>query len=151
MSAINPASFQTPTASLGLQPAYSGLPAGRDSPAGRRRQPYGQQPGPTGFDNQYENDRAFVDQQASMRSPYMGQFGFPPGISQVGPGMGHFNGMQEQQMDPMAPYYGQQQYQMLNPNAPNFASGRPNMRSSGSNQSPANDWTGRFHGLSLGS
>ena len=150
MSAINPASFQTPTASLGLQPAYSAMPAGRDSPAGRRRQQYGQQQEPMGFDNQYENDRAFGDQQANMRSPYLGQFGFPPGINQVGPGMGPFGGMQEQQMDPMAQYYGQQSFQILNPNAPNFAS-RPNMRSSGSNQSPANDWSGRFQGLSLGS
>ena len=49
----------------------------------------------------------------------MGQFGFPPGINPGGPGMTPYGGMQEQQMDPMAQYYGQQQnFQMLNPNAP---------------------------------
>ena len=151
MSAINPASFQTPTSSLGLQPAYGSADVGRNSPAGgRRRQQYGQQQAAMSFENQYENDRSFGEQQGNTRSPYPGQYGFPPGFGQVTPGMQPFGGMQEQQMDPMAAYYGQQHFQMLNPNAPNFASGRPNMRSSNSNQSPANDWTGRFQGLSLG-
>ncbi|RMZ76169.1 hypothetical protein DV738_g5101, partial [Chaetothyriales sp. CBS 135597] len=86
MSAINPASFQTPTASLGLQPAY-------------------------------------------------GILGFPSGLTQFGPGMSPYASMQEQHMDPMAQYYGQQQFHLLNPAAPNFDNGRPNLRSSGANQS----------------
>ncbi|RMD39658.1 hypothetical protein DV735_g5472, partial [Chaetothyriales sp. CBS 134920] len=156
MSAINPASFQTPTASLGLQPAYGVLPNDRDSPAGRGRRPqYGQpQQSPMSFDGQYDSERSYQEQQqqhAGMRSPFIGQLGFPSGLTQFGPGMSPFTSMQEQHMDPMAQYYGQQPFHLLNPAAPNFDNGRPNLRSSGANQSPASDWTSRFQGLSLGS
>lgn len=148
MSAINPASFQTPTSSLGLQPAFAGIGAGRDSPANRRRQ-YNQQPGPGAFDNPYEGDRGYTE-QGNIRNAYMGQYpAFPPGYSQA-PGMNPFGASMQDPMDPFSQYYAQP-YPMLNPNAPNFASGRPDMRSRGSNQSPPSDWNGRFQGLSLGS
>lgn len=148
MSAINPASFQTPTSSLGLQPAFGGVGAGRDSPANRRRQ-YNQQPAPASF-NEYENDRAFAE-QGNLRSAYMGQYpGYPPGFSQ-GAGINAFNnGNMQDALDPFGQYY-TQPYPMLNPTAPNFASGRNDMRSRGSNQPPAGDWNARFQGLSLGS
>ncbi|RMZ81183.1 hypothetical protein DV737_g2658, partial [Chaetothyriales sp. CBS 132003] len=87
MSAINPASFQTPTASLGLQPVYSGVPSERDSPAARgRRQQYGQpQQSPITFESQYDNERSYQEQQhPGMRNPFIGQLGFPSGLTQFG-------------------------------------------------------------------
>ena len=148
MSAINPASFQTPTSSLGLQPALGGVGAGRDSPANRRRQ-YNQQPASASF-NEYDNDRAFAE-QGSLRNAYMGQYpAYPPGFSQ-GHGINAFgNGNMQDPMDPFGQYYAQP-YPMLNPNAPNFASGRTDLRSRSSNQPAAGDWNARFQGLSLGS
>jgi hypothetical protein len=149
MSAINPASFQTPTASLGLTPAPAGHPTsqlfgGNDGPSSRQRG-YGgrQQPSNSGFESQYDPD-------PGMRGGFMPAFpGYPPSMGQgPAPGMPPFGaGMP---MDPFGDYY-QHSYGMLNPNAPNFASGRSGLGSRASNQSPTGDWTGRFQGLSLGS
>lgn len=147
MSAINPASFQTPTASLALTPAPAGQAFAANDGAPGRQRPYGgrqqQQPGPVGFESQYEPD-------PGMRGGYMPPFpGFPPGIGQgPAPGLPPFGG--NMPVDPFSEYY-QPSYGMLNPNAPNFASGRPGMGSRASNQSPNNDWGARFQGLSLGS
>jgi hypothetical protein len=145
MSAINPAAYQTPTSSLGLQPAPGGQPFSPNDGQNGRQRGYGarQQGGMGGFESQY-------DTESSMRGGYMPPFpSYPPGIGQgPAPGMPPFGaGMS---MDPFGDYY-QPSYGMLNPNAPNFASGRPGMSSRGSNQSPTGDWTGRFQGLSLGS
>jgi hypothetical protein len=72
-------------------------------------------------------------------------------MAPTGPGMGPFGAQGQDPMDPFAQYYGQP-YPMLNPTAPTFsAGGRGNIGSRASNQSPTNDWTGRFQGLSLGS
>jgi hypothetical protein len=145
MSAINPASFQTPTASLGLTPApVGGTFPSTDAPNGRQRGYGGRtQGGPGGFDAQY-------DPEPNMRGGYMPPFpGYPPGMGQgPAPGMPPFSA--NMPMDPFGDYY-QPSYGMLNPNAPNFASGRSGLGSRASNQSPTGDWTGRFQGLSLGS
>lgn len=145
MSAINPASFQTPTASLGLQPAPRQHFSTNDAQAGRGQRGYGgrQQPGPMGFERQYEPEQG-------MRGGYMGPpfTGYGPGMQGPAPGIGHFGS--NLPVDPFGEYY-PQSYGMLNPNAPNFASGRSGQGSRATNQSPANDWTSRFQGLSLGS
>jgi len=150
MSAINPASFQTPTASLGLVPAPAGQSFGANEGANGRQRPYGgrQQPDPMAFNNPYEPE-------PGMRGSYIAPPfpGFPPGIQPgqapgLAPGMGPFGG--NMPGDPFGDYY-QPSYNLLNPNAPNFASGRPGMGSRASNQSPTNEWAGRFQGLSLGS
>merc|ERR1712000_234908 len=150
MSAINPASFQTPTASLGLVPAPAGQSFGANEGANGRQRPYGgrQQPDPMAFNNPYEPE-------PGMRGSYIAPPfpGFPPGIQPgqapgLAPGMGPFGG--NMPGDPFGDYY-QPSYNLLNPNAPNFASGRPDMGSRASNQSPTNEWAGRFQGLSLGS
>lgn len=143
MSAINPASFQTPTSSLGLQPAFSaqhghGISGahGRDSPAGRRRQQqqqgqYGQQgqaQGQMGMGyNDYENDR-FGEQaniSMGMRGGYMNQYQPFPGAGMQQSAFGPPQGQ-----DPMDPFgqYGMYAgapgpYGMLNPAAPTFSAG----------------------------
>ena len=145
MSAINPAAYQTPTASLALQPAPASQSfAASDGQNGRQRG-YGrvQQVGVPSYETHYETEQG-------MRGGYVPPFpNYPPGMGQgPAPGMPPFGtGMS---MDPFGDYY-QPSYGMLNPNAPNFASGRPGLGSRASNQSPTTDWTGRFQGLSLGS
>ena len=166
MSAINPASFQTPTASLGLTPAY-GTPSNDERH--RRRQPqsqapqhhqsqqpqhghvHGQQPVTTPFGDTFDADRTFNGQSQGMRSPYFGQFNdmggghqpLQPGVTSFAPGM-------TSQMDPYLSYYNQP-YPALNPNAPNFATNRHDYRGRGTNQGGDVNWMGRFQGLSLGS
>lgn len=144
MSAINPASFQTPTASLGLTPAPATPQyASNDNPTGRGRgYDTRRQPGPAPYEAQYEADNGMRG-GGYMPPP----FSYPPGMQPSGPGMGGF-GNNVQMNDPFGDYY-QPQYGMLNPNAPNFATGRPGIGSRQTNQSPAADWTGRFQGLSL--
>jgi hypothetical protein len=142
MSAINPAAHATPNSSLGLTPAPAGF---GDGPSSSQRRYGGRQnaPHPMNFDGQY-------DHESAVRGGYVGHFGGFPGNMHQGPapGMGHFGG--NVPMDPFADYY-QPSYGMLNPNAPNFASGRAGLGSRASNQSPTDDWSGRFQGLSLGS
>lgn len=153
MSAINPASFQTPTASLGLTPAYSTPPG--DERHRRRQQPATHNLGPqaitTPFGDTFDADRTFNGQTSGLRSPYFGQFpDVGAGPQQLQPGMGAFNPNVPGQMDPFVPYYGQP-YPTLNPNAPNFASNRHDFRPRGPNQPGDVNWMGRFQGLSLGS
>ena len=146
MSAINPASFQTPTSSLGLTaapaqhfPAPEGL-GGRGRGYDSRRHM-----GPMSYEGQYGDA-----EPPPMRGGFMAPNypSFNPGMQGPPPGMGPF--VNNMQMDPFGDYY-QPSYGMLNPNAANFATGRPGLGSRQSNQSPGNDWTGRFQGLSLGS
>ncbi|KIV95598.1 hypothetical protein PV10_03229 [Exophiala mesophila] len=166
MSAINPASFQTPTASLGLTPAY-GTPSNDERHRRRQPQPqppqhhqsqqpqhghvHGQQPVTTPFGDTFDADRTFNGQSQGMRSPYFGQFNdmggghqpLQPGVTSFAPGM-------TSQMDPYLSYYNQP-YPALNPNAPNFATNRHDYRGRGTNQGGDVNWMGRFQGLSLGS
>lgn len=153
MSAINPASFQTPTSQLGLTPAYGGnnIPAGRDSPNGRRRQYGPGNPAASPFGDAFDADRAFAEQGPGIRNTYMSSFqSMGPGNQSIGSPVPAYGGTMQPQMDPFSPYYAQP-YQMLNPTAANFATNRSGFGNRASNQSPDQNWTGRFQGLSLGS
>ncbi|KAK5279807.1 hypothetical protein LTR40_007258 [Exophiala xenobiotica] len=151
MSAINPASFQTPTASLGLTPAYNAAPG--DERHRRRQQPpsthdLGPQPVTTPFGDTFDADRNFNHQNQGMRNAYYAGFqDVGAGPQQMPPGMGSYPSNIGGQMDPFLSFYGQA-YPGLNPNAASFASGRHDFRARGPGHP---DWTGRFQGLSLGS
>lgn len=151
MSAINPASFQTPTASLGLTPAYNAAPGDERH---RRRQPpatsheLGPQPVTTPFGDTFDADRNFNNQNQAIRAPYYPGYQDAGAAHQQGPpSMGSYPPNMGGQMDPFMSLYGPG-YPGLNPNAATFASGRSDFRARG----PAHpDWMGRFQGLSLGS
>jgi hypothetical protein len=158
MSAINPASFQTPTASLGIQPLFGGN--ADDSRRSRRPQQAMENPlrSPqavtTPFGDTFDADRNF-NTHTAMRNAFYNQYQdigagpqqqrLQPNVPSYGPGM-------PGQMDPLMSYYGQPYGAALNPNAPNFASAQPDYRGRAQNQPGVdNNWMGRFHGLSLGS
>ncbi|KIX01329.1 uncharacterized protein Z518_09054 [Rhinocladiella mackenziei CBS 650.93] len=160
MSAINPASFQTPTASLGITPVYSAAPGDerhrrrqqqqqQQQVQGQPQQPHSLSPQAitTPFGDTFDADRTFNNQNQGPRNSYYNQF------QDVGagpqPGMAPYANMPGQ-MDPFMPFYGQP-YPALNPNAPNFANNRPEFRGRGPNQPGDVNWMGRFQGLSLGS
>lgn len=151
MSAINPASFQTPTASLGLTPAYNAAPG--DERHRRRQQTaptheLGPQPVTTPFGDTFDADRNFNNQsQATRNAYYPGYQDAGAAHQQVPPSMGSYPPNMGGQMDPFMSFYGPA-YPGLNPNAATFASGRSDFRARGPAQP---DWMGRFQGLSLGS
>lgn len=153
MSAINPASFQTPTASLGITPVYNATP-GDERHRRRQQQPQqsqglGPQQITTPFGDTFEIDRNFNNQSQSVRNAYYNQYqdvgadsaGLQQGVASYGPTM-------PGQIDPFMSFYGQPYPAALNPSAPNFATNRPDYRGRSGNQP---DWMGRFQGLSLGS
>ncbi|KAI1612100.1 PSP1 C-terminal conserved region-domain-containing protein [Exophiala viscosa] len=153
MSAINPASFQTPTASLGITPVYNATP-GDERQRRRPQQPQQTQgPGPqqitTPFGDTFEIDRNFNNQSQAMRNPYYNQYqdvgADPAGLQQ---GAASYAPTMPGQMDPFMSFYGQAYPAALNPSAPNFATSRPDYRSRNGNRQ---DWMGQFQGLSLGS
>ena len=161
MSAINPASFQTPTASLGLTPVYSSAPGDERhrrrqhqlQPQLQQQQPHGLGPQPvtTPFGDTFDADRTFNNQNQGIRNAYFNQFpDIGAGPQQLQPGVTPFAPNMPGQMDPFMPFYGQP-YAALNPNAPNFASNRPDYRGRAPNQPGDVNWMGRFQGLSLGS
>lgn len=155
MSAINPASFQTPTASLGITPVYSAAPGDERH---RRRQQQPPAPPPQGlgspqvttpFGDTFDVDRNFNNQ--TQRSAYFNQYqDVGAGPQQLQPGAAPFAASLPGQMDPFMPFYGPS-FGALNPNAPNFASNRPDFRGRGPPQPGDANWMGRFQGLSLGS
>jgi hypothetical protein len=150
MSAINPASFITPTSSLAQPLPYRGLAGGRDSP-GRRGLGVGFGPSsPTGYDDGYDGRNL---QGTGLQIPYFNPYQTVQAAnSQVGLGMSGYGLSGRAQVDPFTSYVGHSN-QMFNPAAPTFAPVQDRQpRSGGANHSPANvDWTGRFNGLSLGS
>ncbi|EXJ77908.1 hypothetical protein A1O3_09067 [Capronia epimyces CBS 606.96] len=162
MSAINPASFQTPTASLGITPVYSAAPG--DERQRRRPQPVqqqaqqplglGSQPVTTPFGDSFDADRTFKNQAQGMRNSYYNQFqdvgAAGTGPQQLQPGVSPFSPNMPGPMDPFMSFYSPS-YPSLNPGAPNFASNRPEFRGRGHNQPGDLNWMGRFQGLSLGS
>jgi hypothetical protein len=153
MSAINPASFVTPTA--GLQPPASSGPGalGRESPADRRRQhenrTYGiplPQASPIGFGQQH-------DATGNMHYDPYSRFGpiIPTSATQHGLGLTQY---------PMQPQ--PEMYPAYNPptyNAGTLGSGLTDLSTStGQNMNEMRrghpthpDWTVNFQGLSLGS
>jgi hypothetical protein len=156
MSAINPASFITPTSSLAQPLPYRGIGGGRDSPA--RGGQFGLGVGfgpssPAGYDDGYDGGRGGRELQGTgMQIPYFNPYqNVQAANQQSGLGMQGYGMNSRTQVDPFTPYV--QSNQMFNPAAPTFApvQGRQ-PRGGGANLSPANvDWTGRFNSLSLGS
>jgi len=154
MSAINPASFVTPTASLGPVPAF-GAPAlgpGRASPAGRRRQQVqgyiqpSHQPSQNAYEESYGNDRVLAPQAGGSRNQYFNNYQYGAGAQQGAFGM---QGYAQSTVDPFTAY---NPYTILNPTAPNFASNQSqDGRSRGPIQPGGNNWLGRFQDLTLGS
>jgi hypothetical protein len=153
MSAINPASFITPTSSLAQPLPYRGIGGGRDSPA-RFGLGVGFGPSsPAGYDDGYDGGRGGRELQGTgMQIPYFNPYqNVQAANQQSGLGMQGYGMNSRTQVDPFTPYV--QSNQMFNPAAPTFApvQGRQ-PRGGGANLSPANvDWTGRFNSLSLGS
>ncbi|EXJ88536.1 hypothetical protein A1O1_05466 [Capronia coronata CBS 617.96] len=159
MSAINPASFQTPTASLAITPVYSAAPG--EERHRRRQQPLqqqsqqthglGAQPVTTPFGDSFDADRTFKNQSQGMRNSYYNQFqDVGAGPQQLQRGASPFSPNMTGSMDPFMSFYGPQ-YPPVNPGAPNFANNRPDLRARGHNQPGDLNWMGRFQGLSLGS
>ena len=155
MSAINPASFQTPTSSLGIQPLYA--PSPTDERQQRRPQPRQQSHGlspqavTTPFGDTFDAERNFNNQNPAMRNAFYNQFqDVGPGPPSLPPPPPQYASNMPAQMDPFMSYYGQP-YPALNPNAPNFASSRPEYRGRAASQMNDPNWVGRFQGLSLGS
>ncbi|KAL2416440.1 hypothetical protein ABEF95_016252 [Exophiala dermatitidis] len=161
MSAINPASFQTPTASLGITPVYGG--ARGEERHRRRQQPsqqqtqqpqphgIGPQPVTTPFGDSFDADRTFNNQAQGMRPNFYNQFqDVGAGPQQLQPGMAPFSPTMPGPMDPFMSFYAPP-YQGASPGGPNFPGGRPDFRGRGPNQPGDMSWMGRFQGLSLGS
>lgn len=146
MSAINPASFQTPTSSLGLTPAYGNVgmasPLSPVNETNRRSQYAG---GNNGMVSQYE------DQRMEMR-PRGAAPPFYPSYQQAVPGqrLGGMNAFPPPPMDPFAPYP-QQNFGMFGQPAPGFGMHHQESRQGVHNQSPGPNFIGRFQGLSMGS
>ncbi|EXJ56511.1 hypothetical protein A1O7_06855 [Cladophialophora yegresii CBS 114405] len=155
MSAINPASFQTPTASLGIQPLYTSAPGDERHQRRQQQRPQthlGSQAVTTPFGDTFDADRKYNNNQnTGMRNAFYNQFqDVGAGSQQLQPPVPTFAPSMPTQMDPFMSYYAQP-YPTLNPNAPNFASNRPDYRGRAPNQVNDPNWMGRFQGLSLGS
>lgn len=161
MSAINPASFVTPTSSLNVPPPLSALGAhgGRSSPTGRRRhQAHSLTPSSAGdYADPTDPTRGLATSQGSnlrnaYPSPYQG-LSLASGIQAQShdlTGMSHAMYNHLGSSDPFTSYTGHQ-YAMLDPNAPTFStSQRAVSRPHQGERSPGQDWTGNFRSLTLG-
>ena len=158
MSAINPASFVTPTASLSMPAPFGvhGMNGGPDSPSARRRQ-HGlglSQPSPTAYEDALPSPQGYTPSHGGgLRNPYFNPYqAAGPGLQQSVPaGMSGYQHMLHQPTETFAPYMNSP-YHMLNPTASSFATSHATSTRTGRpNQSPATDWTANFQGLSLGS
>ncbi|PGH19092.1 hypothetical protein AJ79_00126 [Helicocarpus griseus UAMH5409] len=146
MSAINPASFVTPTA--GLQ-TPGGMGFGQESHADRRR-PHDFKPFAPGVGQGPSSAGAFSDIAARDRSPYMDPYqafatGRQPdvGLSALSQGL-------QPQTDPFSSFQ-PSSYGSMNPNLSEFSSDA-GLSQAGRQAHPAQaDWMNRFQGLSLGS
>jgi PSP1 C-terminal conserved region len=158
MSAINPASFVTPTSSLNVPPPFSaiGVPIGRSSPAGRRRH-QGHNPAQSSaaeYIDPSDHARSIAaGQGAGLRNAYFNPYQsltLGNGMQQDIASLPHAMYNQLASPDPFTSYAGHQ-YAMLDPNAPSFStSQRPGSRPSQAERSPGHDWTGNFRTLTLG-
>ncbi|KAM5465596.1 hypothetical protein MauCBS54593_006371 [Microsporum audouinii] len=147
MSAINPASFVTPSPGLPAPVPNAGLMGyGQDAHADRRRQPdFGQYSGINqGISGPYSDPANRDSVQSGMRPPYLDPY-HTFGVARQ-PDTGFGAGIQPQ-TDPFSSYP-QPSYGMMDPNAAEF--GRLNV--GGHRAHPAqNEWTNQFHSLSLNS
>jgi hypothetical protein len=155
MSAINPASFVTPTASLGIPHSFGLHGLVTDSPSGRRRQ-HGlgmSQPSPTIYDDPANGPQGYLSSQGSgLRNQYFSPYQpLGTGIQQSEPNLAGYQPMMQQSAERFSPYLNSP-YHMLNPTASSFATSHGTSGRTGRpNQSTAADWTTTFQGLSLGS
>lgn len=103
MSAINPASFQTPTSSLGLTPAFGNLGYNGNINESSRRNPYNFG---NGVGAQYEDTRTVP--RNGMPPPFYPQYQSPSSMTQrMGTGLAGYGGnVQPGQIDPFAGYAG---------------------------------------------
>lgn len=161
MSAINPASFVTPTSSLNVPPPFAtvSLRGGRSSPAGRRR-PQGRNTAPNSggdYADPTDHTRSLAAAQGTgVRNAYFNSYqnlNLGGGAQQQSHAMGglpHALYNLPGSADPFAPYAGHH-YAMLDPNAPSFsAAQRQTSRPSQGGRSPGQDWFGSFQSLTLG-
>jgi hypothetical protein len=155
MSAINPASFVTPTASLSIPHSFGVHGIGGESPSGRRRQ-HGlnmSQPSPTLFEDTTNGPQGYLSSQGStLRNTYFNPYqSLGTGIQQPDSNMSSYQPMMQQSAERFTPYLNSP-YHMLNPTASSFATSHGNSGRTGRpSQSTAPDWTTNFQGLSLGS
>lgn len=161
MSAINPASFVTPTSSLTAPPPFTAIVGhgGRSSPAGRRRH-HGHNLAKSSageYAEPAEHTRSLAAAPATgLRNAYftpyqslnLGSGLQPPGHEMAGLQHAMYNHLNPS--DPFTPYT-DHHYAVLDPNAPSFStSQRPGSRPSQGGRSLAQDWVGDFQGLTLG-
>ena len=142
MSAINPASFVTPTSSL-VPAGYGGQGLSRDPTTGRRGQQrnYGYAHG----GQQIYDQRQSQSQRIAPRPQYYAGYNNFSSNSQHAPyELGPYH---QTAVDPFAPYMG---YPLLNANAPTFAPESPDSRNRGTPQRSNGDWMARFQNMSLG-
>ncbi|KAF3892837.1 Suppressor protein PSP1 [Trichophyton interdigitale] len=151
MSAINPASFVTPSTGLPPPPGSGMMGYGQDSHTDRRRQhEFGQYGGLNqGISSPYTDPTRdhMQPMQPGMRPPYLDPY-HTFGVARQ-PDAGFGAGIQPQ-TDPFSSYQ-QPHYTMMDPNAPDFS--RTNGNGAGNRpqngQNGQNDWTNQFNGLSL--
>ena len=160
MSAINPASFVTPTSSLNVPPPFAaiGIQGGRSSPVTRRRQQGHNlaQNSVGGYAENTDQTRNLAGAQgASLRNAYFNPYqglNLGTGLQPQGQDTAGFpNAMYGPlgSTDPFTSYSGHH-YAMLDPNAPSFStSHRPKSRPNQGERSPEQDWTGNFQSLTL--
>ena len=155
MSAINPASFVTPTSSLSIPHSFGMHGLAGDSPSSRRRQhgPNMSQPSPTLYDDSTNTPQSYLSSQGNgLRNAYFNPYpSSGSSIQQPDSGVSAYQPIMQQSTERFTPYLNSP-YHMLNPTASSFATshGTPG-RTSRTNQSSAPDWTTNFQGLSLGS
>src|SRR2546423_2237200 len=150
MSAINPASFVTPTASLGIPHSFGMHGLGGESPSGRRRQhgPNLSQQSPTVYEDNANNPQGYQSSQGSaLRNEYFNPY-HSLGLQQLDSNISAYPPMMQQSAERFTPYLNNP-YHILNPTASSFAtSHRTSERTGRPTQSSAPDWTTNFQGLS---
>lgn len=162
MSAINPASFVTPTSSLNVPPPFAsiGVQSGRGSPAPRRRQQshnLAQTSTAGGYADSADHARSLAAAQTTgLRNAYFNPYqgldlgtGLQPHVQDVtgvpNPMYGHLS-----PTEAFTQYPGHH-YAMLDPNAPSFStSQRSTSRPSQGERSPGQEWMSSFQRLTLG-
>lgn len=158
MSAINPASFVTPTAGPQLPTALSSsglMGFGQDAHPDRRRQHDFKQYG--GGVNQGVSPGVFADplnrdaaNRGASRAPYLDPYQTFGVGRQPEAGMPAFATQHPHQPDPFASY--PSNYGMMNPNIPEFGAATGlGPADSVRRTHPPQDWANQFQGLSLGS
>ena len=152
MSAINPASFVTPISTSNMSPFSAPFSGGRDSPAGRRRQPgLGLSAVSTTYGELLEAPRGLPTTQGSgLRNPYFNPYqALGTGAQQPGFGLSSYPQHMQSPVDHCASYIANP-YHALDPNARAFTTSHDvSGRGGRAGQSSANNWFGNISGLSL--